>query len=313
MNDNAIRRRIAPRPRCRSWGPATAAVVFVATVIGFDGPARGQTQVIPLRSGNGPIGGPDADIRVLGDGSPGDLTAAWAAPSAIVRGPLDDGVTNLLTDPAARWIGPAPDLKGGGQTILYAIPFTVNAGPMASADLQFVARGKGLPVDGVVAELRLNGRPIGEVPFAAPGAADEWYVLDGLAPLLTAGVNWLYMSVPYSDLGGGLIFSARLGIWRRTEAPESAGTPFTDGAAGVASELATAEAGGICTGFTCRPRGDLDSDHDVDVEDYTFFAGCFSGVETAPPDDCEYADFDCDGDVDLIDAGFFQTAFSGSW
>jgi hypothetical protein len=83
--------------------------------------------------------------------------------------------------------------------------------------------------------------------------------------------------------------------------------------ASVTDESAAAGTVSGCIGFTCRPRGDLDSDHDVDLADYVRFTECLSGAKTAPADDCEYADFDCDGDVDLADVGFFQAAFSGSW
>jgi hypothetical protein len=311
MNGSSIERRTAISPGGGSRRTLAVAIAFVATIIGSVGSTRGQTQVIPLRSGSGLTSGSDANVHVLIDGSPVDQAAARTAPLAVVYEP-QYGAPNLPTDPTARWVGPAPGNQGGRRTILYAVPFTVNAGPIASADLQWVAKGNGLADDGLVAELLVNGRPIGEIPLEASDLGGAWFTVDDVARLLTAGVNWLQISVPSTDLGSGLIFSARVRIWGPTDLPEPAGRALNDEAGSVVAEFALAEAVGGCIGFTCRPRGDLDSDRDVDLADYVRFLECLNGTQIAPADDCEYADFDCDGDVDLADVGFFQTAFSGS-
>ena len=65
------------------------------------------------------------------------------------------------------------------------------------------------------------------------------------------------------------------------------------------------------------PAGDLDRDGDVDLVDFTTFAGCYSGAgNTAVPPGCdpedfEAADLDGDVDVDLTDFITFATNFTG--
>ncbi len=57
--------------------------------------------------------------------------------------------------------------------------------------------------------------------------------------------------------------------------------------------------------------GDFDGDADVDVDDYNFLAGCFSGPGGGAPLPCNKADFDNDDDVDLLDLATFSTHYSG--
>jgi len=310
MDGNPVRCRTAIPEGREPRHSLTTPIVFFVAVIGFTVATRGQTQVIPLRSGSGPTGGPDASVRVLVGGTLADSVAAQTASFAVVNGSAIDSTPNIRIDPVARWIRPDCGQDVGLQTVLYAVPFTVNPGALASADLQYVARSDGPAENRRGTELLLNGRPIGEIRAAANGAADEWFVVEDIAPWLTAGINWLHISVPYADLDGGLIFSARVRIWRPAGLT---GAAFTDTVNGVAAGTATAGAADGCTGFTCRPRGDLDSDHDVDRDDYYRFRHCFSGPNTELAWDCEYADSECDGDVDLADVASFQAAFTGSW
>jgi hypothetical protein len=69
---------------------------------------------------------------------------------------------------------------------------------------------------------------------------------------------------------------------------------------------------------TLRPmkRGDLDTDGDLDLDDFSGVAACLGGPGvTSPPPGCDPADFlradqDNDQDVDLIDFARFQWAFT---
>ncbi len=57
---------------------------------------------------------------------------------------------------------------------------------------------------------------------------------------------------------------------------------------------------------------DFDSDGDVDLADFTFFQGCFSGPNELPQaPDCEMADLDHDEDIDLADLLIYQRCFNG--
>ncbi len=313
MDVNPITYRTASRQGRGLWHSTAAVVSFLTVSIASVGSALGQTQVIPLRSGSGPTGGPDANVRVLVDGTSAESVAVKEASYAVVSGSANDSIAGLQSDPAARWIEPDLDQDNGRQSVLYAVPFTVNTGAVTSADLQYVARGDGLAENRRGAELLLNDQSIGEIQTAADGTADEWLVVGEIAPWLTPGTNWLYIRVPYADLDGGLIFSARVRVWRPSDTVEPAGDAFMDTATGLAAESTTPEAVEGCAGFTCRERGDLDSDHDVDLDDYYRFRQCISGPDTVLAVDCEYADFECDGHVDLTDIASFQAAFDGPW
>ena len=68
-------------------------------------------------------------------------------------------------------------------------------------------------------------------------------------------------------------------------------------------------------GFGIAYLGDLDSDQDVDLEDFTIFQLCFGGSANPPAPACPAdvdADFDDDGDVDLRDFLSFQRNYTGS-
>lgn len=60
--------------------------------------------------------------------------------------------------------------------------------------------------------------------------------------------------------------------------------------------------------------GDLDSDADVDGDDYVLFLLCFAGPDSPMPGSCPASiqcDFDGDGDVDMSDAAKLTVAFTG--
>ena len=67
--------------------------------------------------------------------------------------------------------------------------------------------------------------------------------------------------------------------------------------------------------------GDMDLDHDVDLDEWATFADCMDGPHATPTpalpgvtiDDClTFFDFDIDSDVDTEDFAGFQVAFTGS-
>ncbi|MCP4592327.1 MAG: hypothetical protein GY842_16465 [bacterium] len=60
------------------------------------------------------------------------------------------------------------------------------------------------------------------------------------------------------------------------------------------------------------PRGDVDGDSDVDLEDHAAFADCMTGPNDGPPEGaCNAFDFEPDHDVDLRDFAVLQAAFAG--
>jgi len=85
-------------------------------------------------------------------------------------------------------------------------------------------------------------------------------------------------------------------------------TKFTSAATGatVIPELAMAVA--------IASIGDMDTDGDIDLEDYDGFASCMGGPGVPYPggeEECCRVDFDRDDDVDLFDFGEFQKVFGG--
>ncbi|MBP7934157.1 MAG: hypothetical protein KA354_05860 [Phycisphaerae bacterium] len=98
---------------------------------------------------------------------------------------------------------------------------------------------------------------------------------------------------------------------------------FYDGRCEQLSQVACTAAHGrvwtqdaACEPNLCPPPlpADFDFDGDVDRDDLTVFAGCYSGPaipysETAT---CQRANFDKDGDVDMVDFGVFQRCFCGA-
>lgn len=311
MNRRWMGRRAEMRTLGRSHRALPSTMALVAAVLIPNGSTHGQNQVIPLRSGVAGANGADANVRVLTNGSPRDSAGAGSAPAALIFDP-PPGTPTLPTDPTARWIGPATGRKMVGRTTLYAAPFTVNDGPIASADLHCVARGHGLGDRALDAELRVNGRFVRWISLGSDEHPEVPPFVEDIGPLLSVGVNWLQFIVPSNELDDGLIFSARVQIWSRTDFARPGELAHHEKTAGPSADVAAVQTAGLCGGFTCRPRGDLDSDQDVDLTDYIRFLECLSGVDGAPAGECEYADFGCDGVVDLADVGFFQTAFGGS-
>ena len=59
------------------------------------------------------------------------------------------------------------------------------------------------------------------------------------------------------------------------------------------------------------PDADYDGDFDVDVDDYSEFAICFSGEGATPEPGCEFFDFGSDADVDCDDWNLFAAVWTG--
>ena len=71
-------------------------------------------------------------------------------------------------------------------------------------------------------------------------------------------------------------------------------------------------------GIKGYPRGDLDQDRDIDLDDFALFADCMSGPDVKhPPPRCgrirfARGDLDDDEDIDLTELALFQALFTGS-
>ncbi|MFY9342084.1 MAG: hypothetical protein WAT39_06330 [Planctomycetota bacterium] len=99
-------------------------------------------EVITLRSGNGPIGGPDSAVRMLAGftqqpiaTTPANLALASSGPPAVVVAPSPFWCASLGNDPQAKWI--STDVNRGPRSALYAHAFTVNSCTALSANLAF--------------------------------------------------------------------------------------------------------------------------------------------------------------------------------
>ena len=59
---------------------------------------------------------------------------------------------------------------------------------------------------------------------------------------------------------------------------------------GDAGDFVLTLAGPECDPGDAAAPGDMDGDGDVDLEDYTFFAGCMTGPGSGMPTGCDAAD-----------------------
>ena len=74
--------------------------------------------------------------------------------------------------------------------------------------------------------------------------------------------------------------------------------------------VALAAAGYRSRGIRGYPRGDLDHDRDIDLDDFELLPDCLLGPDVPLPPECD-ATIDPDGDADLADLALFQTLFTG--
>ena len=68
---------------------------------------------------------------------------------------------------------------------------------------------------------------------------------------------------------------------------------------------------GCITGPMDSLAADYDHDGDVDLDDFTAWEQCLAGPGAAPGAGCEDMDLDADSDVDLDDFAVFQRSFTG--
>jgi hypothetical protein len=188
--------------------------------------AHGAAEVITLRSGNGAVGGPDAQINMLVGAPfqplrpvpfvPLDFSDACTGPAArIVSAHPAWGCTILPADTNAQWISTSN--PWGSASALYCHPFSVQTQNIdcASIDICFCADdnlgdpdGQGPNPIGVY----INGNP---VPGLRGGQRNTQTCLhaDFIEGFLTTGANELHV---YNRDGGGsvagVIYSATITI-----------------------------------------------------------------------------------------------------
>jgi hypothetical protein len=169
-------------------------------------------QSIQLRSGNGTLGGQDAQVRfvryAVSQDSPStdaDFTAAQAGAFAYLGPPNSSYITSAkFSDPLAQWIGTTPELGGGSA--LYAIPFMITDSVIAAATLNL-----GYSVDNAVHGVYLNGTEISNFVNDGDYHGEYYYMRSDIASLLKPNAtNWLYIKMyDYAGLSA-LMFSATI-------------------------------------------------------------------------------------------------------
>jgi hypothetical protein len=119
-------------------------------------------------------------------------------------------------------------------------------------------------------------------------------ILTPAAPLAT-GDYMLVISAEIVDVVGDLSLDGEMQV-----GPWDPLLPSGDGLPG----------GDAIIHFAVAPLpGDMDEDGDVDLDDFSIFAGCMVGPGIAYPGGCDSADLDDEGDVDLADFAEFQATY----
>jgi hypothetical protein len=127
--------------------------------------AASATEVVTLRSGNGPVGSPDPQINMLvGAGatalsplpfSAADFAAACGGRSALVINAHPAWLQTLPCDPLARWIGTDP--VGTPASALYCQSFDVQTCCIKSATMSFCWASDDALGDGIYGGPNLDG------------------------------------------------------------------------------------------------------------------------------------------------------------
>jgi hypothetical protein len=159
------------KPKHRSFVVSCLVAALGLCFLGF-GVERASAEVIFLRSGNGPIGGPDTQINMLvGTGAtplsaslftPADFAAACNGRPAIVINPHPAWLQQLPCDLAAQWIGTDP--VGTPASALYCHTFNVQTCCIQSALLKFCWAGDDALGDGIYGGPNLDGVYINGTP-----------------------------------------------------------------------------------------------------------------------------------------------------
>lgn len=137
----------------------------------------------------------------------------------------------------------------------------------------------------------------------APGVDEGGFYSGAVLVFRWDGLGWMERDRflgPEGVAGAGLGFSVGL---------QAGGELVVAGARGDRGMVSRTGAAYV---VSCpRLRGDFDGDGDVDISDFTVFAGCFTGSGTPCSGECCLADFDGDGDVDIADFNTFAGDFGG--
>lgn len=191
--------------------------LFLAAALGcLVGGAEAETLV--LRSGNGSVGGSDAQVRMLVGPINGSFASAFTATdfanarggnSAVIIAPHSLWIASLPSDPAAGWISTSAGGAVDGSTALYAIDFLLSD-PFSSATLTLNFAVDNLLGSGPNQGVYLNGQALSGDTSTGNYSSQTVIFRDDIAPLLVAGLNTLYINA--TDQGGpsGLIFSATI-------------------------------------------------------------------------------------------------------
>lgn len=180
-------------------------------------------QSLTLRSGSvaGSARDPGALCwKVPSAGITSPLTAAQFASAragfpafVLTTGLPSQWISGLTADPAARWINEIGS-PGSGNSVLYAVPFTLEEG-FDSATLEFDFAADNLLGFSPFVGLYLNEQGIPNSAGGTHEQAAHWLFPSGdVTPKLHPGLNYLYILSRDTGLAGGLLFSARIRTYR---------------------------------------------------------------------------------------------------
>ena len=251
-------------------------------------------QVITLRSGNGPVGAPDADITMLtgAAGAPlsaaafdaADFAASCDGPPARIVNPLAawlPGTFGVLpADPAAQWIGLTPSRTAGSALFCHEFEVCCPDPLSASIEFAFAADDRvgdfagGPNPDGVF----INGVPV--AGFSGGGFGAQTVL--GPAPIaVSSGTNRLHVYLRDTlAIASGLEYSANIRVQCALEA-----CCLPDGTCEDLDPCCCRDLGGTpqgagsdCTNTQC---GGISCDRDCDC----YLDAIAMGT---PPDICDY-------------------------
>lgn len=201
---------------------ATMTIVLVAAL----GAVPASAEFIALRSGNGPIGGPDPQINMLvGVGgtalsaapfTAADFGAACGGRPAIVINPHPAWLQSLPCDPAAQWIGTDP--VGTPASALYCQPFTVQTCCIGAAYLTFCWSGDDAIGDGIYGGPNLDGVYINGVPVTPSINTGSYATPTTVGPIditsmIHCGANELQVyNRDAAFVISGIVYSAKIDI-----------------------------------------------------------------------------------------------------
>jgi len=178
-------------------------------------------------------------------------------------------------------------------------------------------------VPSVTAGSGLDAEPDPTAPYCGFSmfASTVWYTVIGTGNTITASLcdpgmpglnNIAVYSGPCEALSCLTSNSGYCGDQSQVSWCSQAGAEYQIVVDGADFVLTVTEANDACAGLL----GDIDGDGDVDLNDFSTFANCFSGGATTPPPSCAPAEFaaadlDADGDTDLNDFASFANNFTG--